>query len=72
MFRDQLAAVGEKIEDAELVNIALNGFPASWESFVKGICVRRTFLTLRGFGMIVSRRRLGWSQRPTIRVVVRT
>jgi hypothetical protein len=39
-IRDQLAAVGEKVEDAELVNMALNGFPASWEPFVKGICAR--------------------------------
>jgi hypothetical protein len=34
---DQFAVVGEEVEDAELVNMALNGFPASWESFVKGI-----------------------------------
>jgi hypothetical protein len=35
---DQHGAVGEKVEDAELVNMVLNVFPASWESFVKGIC----------------------------------
>jgi hypothetical protein len=35
---DQLAAVGEKVADAELLNMTLNGFPASWEPFVKGIC----------------------------------
>jgi hypothetical protein len=35
---DQLATVGEKVADAELVNMALNGFLASWEPFVKGIC----------------------------------
>jgi hypothetical protein len=37
-IHDQLASVGEKVEDAELVNIALKGFLASWEPFVKGIC----------------------------------
>jgi hypothetical protein len=37
-IHDQLAAVGEKIADAEQVNMALNGFPGSWEPFVKGIC----------------------------------
>jgi hypothetical protein len=37
--RDLLALVGEKVVDAELLNIALNGFPTSWEPFVKGICV---------------------------------
>jgi hypothetical protein len=35
---DQLAAVGEKIVDAELVNMALNGDPTSWKLFVEGIC----------------------------------
>jgi hypothetical protein len=29
-IRDQLVVVGEKVEDAKLVNMALNGFPASW------------------------------------------
>jgi hypothetical protein len=35
---DQLAIVGEKVVDEELVNMALNGFPTSWEPFVNGIC----------------------------------
>jgi hypothetical protein len=38
--RDQLAAIGEKTEDAELMNVALNGLPKSWEPFVKGVCAR--------------------------------
>jgi hypothetical protein len=37
---DELAAIGEKTEDAELVNVALNGLPKSWEPFVKGVCAR--------------------------------
>jgi hypothetical protein len=37
-IRDQLAVVGEKVADAKLMNMALNGFLASWEPFVKGIC----------------------------------
>jgi hypothetical protein len=35
---DQLVAIGEKIEDAKPMNMAPNGFSASWETFVKGIC----------------------------------
>lgn len=38
--RDQLAAIGEKVEDVELVSVALNGFPKPWEPFVKGFCTR--------------------------------
>jgi hypothetical protein len=36
-IRDQLATIREKVEDVELVNMALNGFPTPWEPFVKGI-----------------------------------
>jgi hypothetical protein len=43
-IRDQLAVVGEKVDDAELVNMALNGFPLSWEPFIKGICARENIL----------------------------
>jgi hypothetical protein len=28
-IRDQLVAIGEAIDDTELVNVALNGFPRS-------------------------------------------
>ena len=34
-IRDELAAVGEKIEDPELVRIALDGFTKSWDLFVR-------------------------------------
>jgi hypothetical protein len=36
-IRDQLATIGDKVANAELLNMALNGFPTSWEPFVKGI-----------------------------------
>jgi hypothetical protein len=35
---DQLAVVGEKVANVELVNMALNGFATSWEQFDKDIC----------------------------------
>jgi hypothetical protein len=38
---DQLAVVGKKVVDAKMVNMALNGFLASREPFVKGICARK-------------------------------
>jgi hypothetical protein len=39
-IRDQLVAIGEAVDDTALVNVALNGFPGSWEPFVQGICAR--------------------------------
>ena len=37
--RDELVAVGEMVDSAELIWVALNGFSKSWESFVRGIVV---------------------------------
>lgn len=33
-IRDELAIVGEKHEDKELVQVALNGFIKEWRTFV--------------------------------------
>ncbi|KAH9294831.1 hypothetical protein KI387_038419, partial [Taxus chinensis] len=35
IFKDELAAVGDKPSDDELVRIALNGFTKQWEVFVQ-------------------------------------
>lgn len=43
---DQLATVGERIVDVELVNVALNGFTKPWESFVKGIYTQENILDI--------------------------
>jgi hypothetical protein len=40
-IKDQLAAIGDPVEDIELVTTTLNGFPSSWDPFVQGICARR-------------------------------
>jgi hypothetical protein len=42
-IHDQLVAIGEAVDDTELVNVALNGFPGSCESIVQGICTREKF-----------------------------
>ena len=39
-MRDELAVVGETVDSAELIQVALNGFSKSWESFVRGIVAR--------------------------------
>jgi hypothetical protein len=39
-IRDELATIGSKIEDSELVHIALNGFSNPWDTFVHGIVAR--------------------------------
>ena len=39
-IRVKLGAVGSKIEDEELVHIALNGFSKPWDTVVKGVVAR--------------------------------
>jgi hypothetical protein len=39
-IKDQLAAIGDSMDNDELVTTTLNGFPSSWDPFVQGICVR--------------------------------
>ena len=39
-MRDELAAIGEVVDSAELIRVALNCFSKSWESFVRGIVAR--------------------------------
>jgi hypothetical protein len=43
-IRDELGVVGEKVEGAELVRTALNGFSKPWDSFVRGIVAREKLL----------------------------
>jgi hypothetical protein len=38
-LRDQHAAIEVKVEDEELVHIALNGFHSSCDVFVRGFCL---------------------------------
>jgi hypothetical protein len=40
-IKEQLEAIGDTVEEAELVMTTLNGLPKSWESFIQGICSRR-------------------------------
>ena len=39
-MRDELAPVGETVDSAELIRVALNGFSKSWEMFIRGIVAR--------------------------------
>ena len=39
-IRDQLAIIGEKVDNVELVRVVLNGFTKHWEPFVKSLRAR--------------------------------
>ena len=40
-FKEQLEAVEEEVENAE---VTLNGLPRSWDSFIRGMCAKRKWL----------------------------
>ena len=40
-IKEQIEAVDEEVENAEIVMTTLNGLPRSWDSFIQGICARR-------------------------------
>ena len=40
-IKEQLESIGDMVEEAEVVMATLNGLPREWDSFIKGICVRR-------------------------------
>ena len=37
-IKDQLEAIGDTVEEAEIVMTTLNGLPRDWEAFIRGIC----------------------------------
>ena len=39
-IKEQLEAIEEEVENAEIVMTTLNGLPRSWDSFIQGICAR--------------------------------
>ena len=39
-IKEQLEAVDEEVENAEIVMTTLNGLPRSWDSFFQGICAK--------------------------------
>ena len=43
-IKEQLEAVDEEVENAEIVMTTLNGLPRSWDSFIQGICDRKKLL----------------------------
>ena len=36
--KEQVEAVDEEVENAEIVMTTLNGIPRAWDSFIQGIC----------------------------------
>ena len=40
-IREQIEAIGDSVEEVELVMTTMNGLPRPWDPFIKGICSRR-------------------------------
>ena len=46
-IKEQLEAVDEEVENAEIVMTTLNGLPRAWDSFIQGICARKKLVKFR-------------------------
>jgi hypothetical protein len=57
-IRDQLVAIGETVDDIELVNVALSGLPSLGNHLCRGSVHERSCQLLTDYGLIVSRKRL--------------
>ena len=40
-IKEKIEAIGDSVEEAEIVMTTMNGLPRSWDSFIKGIFSRR-------------------------------
>ena len=40
-IKEQLEAIGDMVEEVEVVMTTLNGLPREWDYFIRGICARR-------------------------------
>ena len=40
-IKEQLEAIGDIVEEVEVVMTTLNRLPREWDSFIRGICARR-------------------------------
>jgi hypothetical protein len=58
-IRDQLAGIGETVDDVELVNVALSGLPSLGNHLCRGSVHKRSCQILTDYGSIASRRRIG-------------
>src|SRR5712692_4477098 len=43
-IKEQLEAIDEEVENAEIVMTTLNGLPRSWDAFIQGICARKKLI----------------------------
>lgn len=43
-IKEQLEAIRDKVEDAEIVMTTLNGFPRQWDSYIQGFYSRRMLI----------------------------
>ena len=46
-IKEQLEAIDEEVENAEIVMTTLNGLPRSRDSFIQGICARKKLVKFR-------------------------
>ena len=63
-IKEQLEAVDEEVENAEIVMTTLNGVSRAWDSFIQGICARKKLVKFsRLWELMLTRRSSNISSR---------
>ena len=58
-IKEQIEAIGDSIEEAELVMTTMNGLPRSWDHLSKESTPEESLQTLAEYGRIVLRKKQG-------------
>ena len=59
-IKEQIEAIGDPVEEAELVMTTMNGLPRSWDPFIKGSVPEESLQRSAGYGKIVLKKKQGW------------
>ena len=46
-FKEKLSAIGDTLDEDELVMTALNGLTRPWDSFIQTLCARKDSMTFK-------------------------
>ena len=58
-IREQIEAIGDSVEEAELVMTTMNGLPRPWDPFIKESALEERLRSLADCGRIVLKKKQG-------------
>jgi hypothetical protein len=59
-FKEQLEAIGDNLDEDELIMTTLNGLTRPWDAFIQTICARKENFDLTAYGKNVFKKKQEW------------